>query len=113
VPQDPVALDELSPRSKRGYVVFGWLGDAPVAMALSPDFAVVRLVSSNPSVAKAAPAVVGKGSREAGRRKAFVSKAAPDAARALTRLYARASEAAALAAREEADRHLFDAPEKK
>jgi hypothetical protein len=57
--------------------------------------------------------VVGKGAKGTGPRKPFVSKAAPDAARALTRLYARASEAAALAAREEADRHLFDAPEKR
>ena len=46
-------------------------------------------------------------------RKPFVSKAAPEAAHALTRLYARAAEAAALAAREENDRHLFDAPEKR
>lgn len=43
----------------------------------------------------------------------FLSQTAPDAAQALTRLYARAVEAAAMAAREEADRHLFDAPEKK
>ncbi|HUJ28925.1 MAG TPA: cytochrome c [Myxococcales bacterium] len=113
VPQDPVQLDGLSPQSRRGYVVFGWLGGAPVAMALSPDFAVARLLSPNAAVARAAPAVVGKGSREAGRRKPFVSKAAPDAARALTRLYARASEAAAMAAKEEADRHLFDFPDRK
>ena len=112
VPQEPVALDSLSPKAKRGYVVFGWLGNGPVAMALAPDFSVARLLSQDPMVAKAAPAVVGKGSREAGRRKPFVSKAAPDAAKALTRLYARASEAAAMAAREEADRHLFDVPEK-
>jgi mono/diheme cytochrome c family protein len=113
VPQDPVALDELSPKAKRGYVVFGWYGGAPVAMSLAPDFAVARLLSPNPQVAKAAPAVVGKGGKTSGPRKAFVSKAAPDAAKALTRLYARASEAAAMAAREEADRHLFDAPEKR
>jgi hypothetical protein len=113
VPQDPVALDELQPKNKRGYVVFGWLGGAPVAMALAPDFSVVRLVSSNPAVAKAAPAVVGKGGKAPGARKPFVSKAAPDAARSLTRLYARAAEVASMAAREEADRHLFDAPEKR
>jgi hypothetical protein len=113
VPQDPVALDELSPRTKRGYVIFGWLSGAPVAMALGTDFAVARLLSPNAQVGKAAPAVVGKGGKGSGPRKPFVSKTAPDAARALTRLYARASEAAAMAAREEADRHLFDAPEKR
>ena len=113
VPQDPVQLDELSPKSKRGYVIFGWLPGAPVAMALGPDLSVVRLLSPNPSVAKAAPAVVGKGGKGSGPRKPFVSKAAPETARALTRLYARAAEAAALAAKEEADRHLFDAPEKR
>ncbi len=113
VPQDPVQLDELSPRSKRGYVVFGSIPGGAVAMALLPDLSVARLLSGNPAVSKAAPAVVGKGGREPGRRKPFVSKAAPDAARALTRLYARAAEAASLAAREESDRHLFDAPEKR
>ncbi len=113
VPQDPVALDELSPKSKRGYVIFGWLAGQPVALALGPDLTVSRLLSANPTIAKAAPAVVGKGGREPGRRKPFVSKAAPQAARALTRLYARAVEASLLAAREESDRHLFDAPEKR
>ncbi|MCA1827265.1 MAG: cytochrome c [Myxococcales bacterium] len=113
VPQDPVQLDELSPKTKRGYVVFGRLPGGPVAMALGPDLSVVRLLSADPQVAKAAPAVVGKGGKGSGQRRPFVSKAAPDAARALTRLYARAAEAAALAAKEEADRHLFDAPEKR
>lgn len=113
VPQDPVQLDALPPKAKRGYVVFGSIPGGPVAMALLPDLSVLRLLSSNPAVAKAAPAVVGKGGREPGRRKPFVSKVSPDAARALTRLYARAAEAAALAAREESDRHLFDAPEKR
>ena len=113
VPQDPVQLDALSPKNKRGYVIFGWLPGGPVAMALGPDLSVVRLLSPNPSVAKAAPAVVGKGGKGSGPRKPFVSKAAPETARALTRLYARAAEAAALAAKEEADRHLFDAAEKR
>ena len=113
IPQDPVALDELSPKAKRGYVVFGWYAGVPVAMSLANDFAVARLLSTNKDVAKAAPAVVGKGGKTSGPRKPFVSKASPDAAKALTRLYARASEAAAMAAREEADRHLFDAPEKR
>ena len=113
VPQDPVQLDELPPKSKRGYVVFGAVPGGMVAMALALDLSVARLLSGEPSVAKAAPAVVGKGGREPGRRKPFVSRAAPDAARALTRLYARAAEAASLAAREESDRHLFDAPEKR
>lgn len=113
VPQDPVLLDELSPKAKRGYVIFGWLSGAPVALALAPDFTVAKLLSPSKEIARAAPAVVGKGGREPGRRKPFVSKAAPEAARALTRLYARAAEAAALAAREESDRHLFDAPEKR
>jgi hypothetical protein len=112
VPQDPVQLDGLSPKTKRGYVVFGWLAGGPVAMALAPDFSVLRLLSANPQVAKAAPAVVGKGGKGSGPRKPFVSKAAPETARALTRLYARAAEAAALAAKEESDRHLFDPPEK-
>lgn len=113
VPEDPVQLDELMPAQKRGYVVFGWLSGEPLAMVLASDLSVARLWSQNPSVSKAAPAVVGKGGREPARRKPFVSKAAPDAAKALTRLYARAVEAAAMAAREEAERHLFDAPEKK
>jgi hypothetical protein len=46
----------------------------------------------------------GKGGCEPGGRKPFVSGAAPGAARTLTRLYARVVEAAAMAAREEADR---------
>jgi hypothetical protein len=41
----------------------------------------------------------------------FSFKANPGQARALTRLYARAVEAAALASKDEADRHLFDLPE--
>src|SRR5262249_12618405 len=52
VPQDPVQLDELSPKARRGYVVFGWLQGAPVAMALGADLSVVRLLSPNPQVAK-------------------------------------------------------------
>jgi xanthine/CO dehydrogenase XdhC/CoxF family maturation factor len=55
--------------------------------------------------------LIAAGAAPAARRKPFVSKAAPEAALALTRLYARAVEVAALAAKEEADRHLFDAPE--
>ena len=113
VPQDPVLLDELSPKSKRGYVIFDWLSGAPVALALGPDFTVARLLSPSHQMTRAAPAVVGKGGREPGRRKPFVSKAAPEAARALTRLYARAAEAALLAAREETDRHLFDTADKR
>lgn len=110
VPQDPVLLDELSPRQKRGYVVFG---EAPglVALGLGPDLTVAKLVSPDPQVSRVAPAVLGKGGRGSGARKPFVSKAAPEAARALTRLYARAVEACALAAKEDADRHLFDTPE--
>jgi mono/diheme cytochrome c family protein len=111
VPQDPVQLDELSPRSKRGYVVFGPVPGGSVAMGLLPDFSVAKLVSENPDVARVAPAVVGKGGREPGKRKAFVSRIAPETARAVTRLYARAVEVAAIAAKEESDRHLFDAPE--
>ncbi|HEX9576645.1 MAG TPA: c-type cytochrome [Myxococcales bacterium] len=111
VPQDPVQLDELSPQTKKGYVVFGSLAGRPVAMAMGLDFTVLRLVSGAPEIARVAPAVVGKGGKEPAGRKPFVSKAAPDAAKALTRLYARAVEAAAMAGREEADRHLFDSPE--
>jgi mono/diheme cytochrome c family protein len=134
VPQEPVLLDQLAPKQKRGYVVFGALGAAaggtsgpdtrwgsaaaggtsgagPVALGLAPDFTVARLVSGGPDLSKIAAAVLGKGGRDSGRRKPFVSKAAPEAALALTRLYARAVEVAALAAKEEADRHLFDAPE--
>jgi hypothetical protein len=110
VPQDPVLLDQLSPKSKRGYVVFGWLDGKPLAMALTTELQVLHLVSPAAAAAKAAPAVVGKGDRAPGRRRPFVSKSAPEAARELTRLYARAAEAASLAAKEEADRHLFDAP---
>lgn len=111
VPQDPVQLDELSPRSRRGFAVFGRLGTGPVAMALGNDFVVTRLLSSSPEGAKVAPAVVGKGGKAPAQRKAFVSKAAPEAARTLTRLYARAAEGAAMAAREETERHLFDVPD--
>ncbi len=111
VPQDPVQLDELSPQTKKGYVVFGSFAGRPVAMAMALDFTVLRLVSGAPEIARVAPAVVGKGGKEPAGRKPFVSKAAPDAAKALTRLYARAVEAAGMAGREEADRHLFDSPE--
>src|SRR5207248_10842409 len=71
VPQDPVQLDELSPRTKKGYVVFGWLSGHPIAMALAPDFTVVRLAPTTPDVLKVAPAVVGKGGKDPGRRKPF------------------------------------------
>jgi hypothetical protein len=82
--------------------VFGW-PDGPVARALAPDLAVAQLLSPSRDVGRMA-AVVGKGGREPGGRKPFVSGAAPGAARTLTRLYAGVVEAAAMAAREEADR---------
>ncbi len=117
VPQEPVALDTLSLKDRRGWVVYGELKSAkgeslPVALALAGDFSVARLQGApGLDLSKVAPAVIGKGGREPGKRKAFVSKAAPEQAAALTRLYARAVEAAAAAFKEEADRHLFDPPE--
>ena len=117
VPQEPVALDALSPKERRGWVVYGELKGGkgeplPVALALAGDFSVARLASApGLDLSKVAPAVVGKGGREPGKRKAFVSKAASEQAAALTRLYARAVEAAAVAFKEETDRHLFDPPE--
>jgi uncharacterized protein YqcC (DUF446 family) len=117
VPQEPVALDTLSPKDRRGWVVYGELKSAkgealPVALALAGDFSVARLLGApGLDLSKVAPAVVGKGGREPGKRKAFLSKVAPEQASALTRLYARAVEAAAVAFKEEADRHLFDPPE--
>lgn len=121
VPQNPVQLDALSPRKRLGFVVYGALvppkGGEPVAVALglANDFSVQKLISGGPALdlSKVAPGVVGKGGREPGKRKPFVSKAAPGQAAALTRLYARAVELAAVAGKEEADRHLFDVPEKK
>lgn len=121
VAQDPVSLDSLSPKARIGFVVFGALlpgkGGEPVpyALGLANDYSVAKLLSGGAGLdlAKVAPGVVGKGGREPGKRKAFVSKAAPDQAAAITRLYARAIEVAAIAAKEEADRHLFDPPEKK
>ena len=118
VPQDPRKLDELSPKAKKGYLVFGPVpgqqGEpGTVALALSPEFVVTRLVAGRgqPEVYKLAPAVLGKGGRDPGKRKPFVFRSAPERAKALTRLYARAVEAAAAAAREEAELHLFDPPE--
>jgi mono/diheme cytochrome c family protein len=116
-PEDHVGLDELPPRQKLGYLIFGALpagkGKAIVGLALSPTFTVLRVVGTKgPSELRAlSAAAVGKGGREPGKRRPFVSKADPEQAAALTRLYARAVEGAALAAREEADRHLFDPPE--
>ena len=116
--EDHVGLDELQPSSKLGYLVFGPLpgpkGEAGiVALAISPEFRVVKLVGALGAgdVSKLAAAVVGKGGREAGSRRAFALKTQPEQAKALTRLYARTVEAAALAAKEESDRHLFDPPE--
>jgi len=117
VPQDPVSLDSLAPKQRKGFVVFGELKDAhgepqPVAMGLANDFSVLKLVPApGLDLSKVAPAVVGKGGREPSKRKAFVSRAAPAQAAALTRLYARVVEAAAIAAKEESDRHLFDQPD--
>ena len=128
VPDDPVQLDGLSPKAKIGYVVFGELpargragsgapgaarGEQPFAMGLARDFTVVRLIGGpgGPDLSRVAPAVVGKGGREPGKRRPFTSRAASEQAQLLTRLYARAVEAAAMAAKEEADRHLFDIPE--
>jgi len=117
VGQDPVALDSVSPKARKGYVVFGELKDAhgeslPVAMALANDFSVLHLAPGpGLDLSKVAPSVIGKGGREPGKRKAFISKPAPEQAAALTRLYARAVEAAAIAAKEESDRHIFDPPD--
>ena len=117
VPQEPVALDTLSPKDRRGWVVFGELkgpkGDLlPLALGLANDFSVVKLAGGpGLDLSKVAPSVLGKGGREPGKRKAFASKSAPEQAAALTRLYARAVEGAAAAFKEEADRHLFDQPE--
>ena len=117
VPQEPVALDALSPKDRRGWVVFGELkgpkGDQlPLALGLANDFSVVKLAGApGLDLSKVAPSVLGRGGREPGKRKAFASKAAPEQAAALTRLYARAVEAAAAAFKDEADRHLFDQPE--
>lgn len=120
VPQDPVQLDALSPQKRLGFVVYGALvppkgGEpVPVALGLANDFSVAKLISGEAlDLSKVTPGVVGKGGREPGKRKPFVSKAAPAQAAELTRLYGRAVELAAIAAKEEADRHLFDAPEKK
>ena len=121
VSQDPVQLDSLSPRNRIGFVVFGASRPpkaaeaVPYALGLANDFSVQKLLSGGPALdlSKVAAGVVGKGGREPGKRKPFVSKAAPELAAAITRLYARAIEVAAIAAKEEADRHLFDAPEKK
>jgi mono/diheme cytochrome c family protein len=119
VAQDPVSLDSVSPRDRQGYVVFGELKDArgeaqPVAMGLANDFSVLKLVPApGLDLSKVAAAVIGKGGREPGKRKPFIAKGAPEQAAALTRLYARAVEAAAIAAKEEADRHIFDPPDGK
>src|SRR5262249_20913148 len=88
-------------------------GEAVVALALSPEFTVLRLVGSKGAGEWRAlsAAAVGKGGREPGKRRPFVSKAAPEQARALARREARAVGGPALAAREEADRPLFDPPE--
>ncbi|MBS2023980.1 MAG: cytochrome c [Deltaproteobacteria bacterium] len=121
VPQDPIKLDALSPRDRLGFVVFGALspgkGQEPVpyALGLANDFSVQRLLSGGAALdlSKVTAGVVGKGGREPGKRKPFVSKGAPEQAAAITRLYARAVELAAIANKEESDRHLFDAPDKK
>jgi mono/diheme cytochrome c family protein len=117
VGQDPVSLDALSPKDRKGFVVFGALKDAhgdlqPLAMGLANDYSVLKLVPApGLDLSKVAPAVVGKGGREPGKRKEFISKTAPAQAAALTRLYARAVEAIAIASKEESDRHLFDQPD--
>ncbi len=117
-PDDHVGLDDLSPKARLGYLVFGPMpagegAQGTVALALSPGFTVVKVVGlpGTGDLHKLAAAAVGKGSRNPGERKPFVFKPSPERAHALTRLYARAVEASALAAKEEADRHLFDPPE--
>jgi hypothetical protein len=88
-------------------------GEGTAALGLSPQFTVAKLlaVPGSGDLSKLAAAVLGKGSRDPGQRRPFVFKKSPERAQAITRLYARAVEAAALAAKEEADRHLFDPPE--
>jgi mono/diheme cytochrome c family protein len=116
-PTDNVGLDELPPKAKLGYLVFGPLpahgGTGVLALALSPTFVVQKLVAGPRAgdLGKLPSAVMGKGGREPTSRRPFVFKDSPERAKALTRLYARAVEAAALAAKEESDRHIFDAPE--
>jgi len=118
VPQDPVQLDDLFPKAKLGYLVFGPLPGPKgepgvVALALSKEFKVLRIVGGpgTRELHKLSAVVLGKGARDPGLRRPFVYKPAPERARALTRLYARAVEAAAVAEKEEVDRHLFDPPE--
>lgn len=117
-PGDHVGLDELPPKAKLGYLVFGPLPgghgeSALVALALDNDFRVRKLAGfpRSADLHDLSAAVVGKGSRDSASRRPFSFKANPGQAKALTRLYARAVEAAALAAKDEADRHLFDPPE--
>ena len=115
---DHVGLDDLHPKAKLGYLVFGPLpgpqGEPGIAaLALSREFAVARLLAGPGAgdLDKLAQAVRGKGARDPGSRRPFVYKKSPEQAAALTRLYARAVEVAALAAKDESDRHLFDPPD--
>ncbi len=118
-PDDHVGLDDLSPKSKIGYLAFGTVpaappasGEAVVALALTPAFCVARVVSGGDAdLSGLAAAALGRGGRDPASRRPFVYKKSPEQAAALTRLYARAVEAAAAAAKDEADRHLFDPPE--
>jgi hypothetical protein len=120
VPQRPIALEAVRPRDRRGWLVFGALpagrgepqrAPQPLALALDNGFLVERLAAPGADLGSVAPAVLGHGSREPGKRRPFAAAAAPEQAAALTRLYARAVEGAAMAAKDEADRHIFDTPE--
>jgi mono/diheme cytochrome c family protein len=124
VPQDPVQLDKLSPKDRKGYVVFVDLpqgkGHTTMGIAMGRDGRVIAVRSeaglTDPAQDKDYQAYVGQGDKgvpeplKAAKAKGKGKTAGPTAAedRAFNLEYARASAGIALADAEEKDRHWAD-----
>jgi mono/diheme cytochrome c family protein len=119
VPQDPVQLDKLSPKDRKGYLVFVDLpqgkGRATMGIAVGRDGDVMAVHSeaglTNGALDKAYQGFVGQGNKvDPTSFKAPKGKAGPSPAesKAFDLAYARALEGIAAADAEEKDRHWAD-----
>ena len=119
VPQDPVQLDKLSPKDRKGYVVFADLpqgkGRATTGLSLGRDGDVIAVHTEaglrTPALDKAYLGYVGQGNKvDPSAFRMPKGKAAPSAAEAhaFDLAYARALEGIAAADADEKDRHWAD-----
>jgi mono/diheme cytochrome c family protein len=118
VPQDPVQLDKLSPKDRKGYLVFVDLPEgkshATVGIAMSRDGNIKAIHSepglTNPSVDKMYQGYVGQGLKHDAEPLHVKGKGAASASeeKALNLAYGRAIEGVQAADADEKDRHWAD-----